>query len=375
VDSLATWYRIMIQSSHLVNFPVDDEQDAKLLYEWMLRDTGTNAGDRGVFASGDSYFNLLLNASGASTYRTSLAQTVFGVSSAIGQWGGATTTLYPTIDDRFSASSAGPALAAPGTYTYPLDGGCAGPNRFDALTKMGAADVQNAVFYPNAEIAGIIRSGEFDVIADKDRSKAIGYAYSFQFVRQASYPPVSAGYDHSGLENRMRVLYKFLTSIRGARTGAPGDTGSCWPCPGPGTTVPLMQGEWATQSAGFQTGTYGPLYPIQAMAQVTAVEDGPGTTPPAPFVNSLGQNRPNPFNPETAIPFSLASSGRVIIRIYDIAGRLVRTLVDRPETPGFHIARWDGRTDEGAFTASGVYLYRIQYPVGGISAMKLIVVR
>jgi hypothetical protein len=374
-DSLASWYRILIQSSHLVNFPVDDEQDARLFKDWMQRDTGSNAGDRCAFASGDSYFNLLLNASGSAVNRIALAQTVFGVSSAVGQWGGATTILYPTIDDRFAAPSAGPALAPALTYTYPLDGGCAGPNRFDALTKVVAPDVQDAVFYPNAEVAGVIRKAEYDIVPDKDKNKAIGYAYSFQFIRKAAYPPASAGYDHSGVENRMTVLYKFLTSCRGARSGAPADTGSCWPCPGPGTTVPLMQAEWATQSVGFQTGTYGPLYPIQAMAQVTAVEDGSGATPPAPFVNSLGQNRPNPFNPETAIPFGLATPGRVTIRIYDIAGRLVRTLVDGVETPGFHIARWNGRSDDGIATASGVYFYRIEYPDGGVSSKKMILLR
>lgn len=372
-DSLASWYRILIQSSHLVNFPVDDEQDAKLFKDWMLRDTGANAGDRCVFASGDSYFNLLLNASGSALNRNALAQTVFGVVAAIDNW--STGVPYPTLDDRFAAPSAGPALAPALTYTYPIDGGCAGPNRFDALTKIGAPDAQNAVFYPGGSVAGVLRNAEFDFVTDKDRSKAIGYGYSFQFIRKASYPPASAGYDHSGVENRMYVLYKFLTSCRGPRTGAPGDTGSCWPCPGPGSTVPLLQAEWATQSAAFQTATYGPLYPIQAMAQVTAVGDGTSGTPPAPFVNSLGQNRPNPFNPQTTIPFSLASSGRVILRIYDIAGRLVRTLVDRTETAGFHVVRWDGRSDEGASTASGVYFYRIEYPEGGVGAKKMILLR
>jgi hypothetical protein len=307
------------------------------------------------------------------TNQVSLAQDVFGVSSATNAWSGTNSTPFPTIDDRFAAASAGPALAAANTFTYPVDGGCEGPNRFDALTKVGDPDAAYAVFYPNSQIAGIARMSERDAVADKDRSKAIGYAFSLQFIRPAGYPPSQANYAQSGVENRMRVLYKFLTSCRGARTGAPADTGECWPCPSPGTTLALMQADWATQSSGFQTGTWGPLYGIQAGALATAVMEP--TPPPAPHTNALLQNRPNPFNPETTIPYSLAISGRVQILVFDVAGRRVRTLVDRMLPAGNHVVRWDGKRDGGSRVASGVYFYRITYPNGEMSARKLMIVR
>jgi hypothetical protein len=201
----------------------------------------------------------------------------------------------------------------------------------------------------------------------------MAYGYSIQFVRDPAYGVTNANYARSGVENRMRVLYKFLTSCRGARTGAASDTGKCWPCPSPGTTLALMQGEWANQSAGFQTGTWGPLYPIQAGGLATAVEEPAPGSPP--HVNALLQNRPNPFNPETVIPFSIANRGRVVIRVFDIMGRSVRTLVDRVETAGIHVVRWNGKTDGGARAASGVYFYRITYPSGENSAKKLMIVR
>jgi len=201
----------------------------------------------------------------------------------------------------------------------------------------------------------------------------LGYGYSIQFVRDAAYGPTNANYAHSGIENRMRVLYKFLTSCRGARTGAASDTGKCWPCPSPGTTLALMQADWASQSAGFQTSTWGPLYPIQAAALVTSIEEPAPESPP--HVNALFQNRPNPFNPETVIPYSIAVRGHVAIRVFDIMGRSVRTLVDRVEIAGDHLVRWNGKTDGGARAASGVYFYRITYPSGEISAKKLMIVR
>jgi hypothetical protein len=288
-------------------------------------------------------------------------------------WSGAVSTPYPTTDDRFAAASAGPALAAPSTFTYPLDGGCPGPKSFDALMKVGSTDAASAVFYPNSQIAGIARMSERDMVADKDRNKALGYGFSIQYVRNPAYGVTNAGYARSGIENRMRVLYKFLTSCRGARTGAPADTGKCWPCPSPGTTLGLMQADWATQSSGFQTGTWGPLYPIQAGALATAVAEP--TPPPAPYTNALLQNRPNPFNPETTIPYSLATPGRVQIRVFDIAGRRVRTLVNQLQPAGDHLVRWNGKSDGGARVASGVYFYRITYPNGEASARKLMIVR
>jgi len=64
-------------------------------------------------------------------------------------------------------------------------------------------------------------------------------------------------------------------------------------------------------------------------------------------VNALAQNRPNPFNPRTVIPFNLAASGQATLRIYDVAGRVVRTLVDTELEPGTHQIAWDGTNEHG----------------------------
>jgi hypothetical protein len=78
------------------------------------------------------------------------------------------------------------------------------------------------------------------------------------------------------------------------------------------------------------------------------------------FANRLGHARPNPFNPVTTIDFSLATGGRATIRVYDAAGRVVRTLVDRNIEPGEHKVIWDGTTDVGQRAASGVYFVRME---------------
>ncbi|HEY7727110.1 MAG TPA: FlgD immunoglobulin-like domain containing protein, partial [Candidatus Eisenbacteria bacterium] len=158
----------------------------------------------------------------------------------------------------------------------------------------------------------------------------------------------------------------FLTSCRQTTSG----TTPCWPCP---SNAAEMSANWAT-AAGFLTGTYGSLYPIQDYTQATGV---PQEDPSAlrPYTNALSQNRPNPFNPETVIPYTLAGPGRVTIRIFDVSGRLVRTLVDGNQAAGPHIARWDGKAERGGPLASGIYFYAIVYPDGATSARKMTILR
>lgn len=78
------------------------------------------------------------------------------------------------------------------------------------------------------------------------------------------------------------------------------------------------------------------------------------------FQNRLAQNVPNPFNPSTIIEFSLRERAQVALRIYDVRGRLVRTLVDGVRNAGAsHRIEWDGRNDAGTRVASGVYFCRL----------------
>ena len=68
---------------------------------------------------------------------------------------------------------------------------------------------------------------------------------------------------------------------------------------------------------------------------------------------------PNPFNPSTRIVFELAAAGPVRVRILDVQGRVVRTLLDARRDAGPGGVTWDGRDDAGLAVASGVYFYRV----------------
>ncbi|MBK7141035.1 MAG: T9SS type A sorting domain-containing protein [bacterium] len=90
----------------------------------------------------------------------------------------------------------------------------------------------------------------------------------------------------------------------------------------------------------------------------TDVDDQDGSLLPRDF--ALMQNYPNPFNPTTVIEFALPRASNVKIELYDITGRLVRTLTDGSMSAGTHKVSFDGRSSSGNQLASGVYFYRLQ---------------
>ena len=84
-----------------------------------------------------------------------------------------------------------------------------------------------------------------------------------------------------------------------------------------------------------------------------------------PHQTQLLANYPNPFNPETWIPYHLANPSNVQITIYDARGSVVRQLDLGHQREGYYTSRnraayWDGRNDFGERVASGVYFYHLR---------------
>jgi len=85
-----------------------------------------------------------------------------------------------------------------------------------------------------------------------------------------------------------------------------------------------------------------------------------------PRITRLNQNYPNPFNPATRISYELADRNHVILKVYDVLGREVVTLVDEEKSAGFHTIIWDATN-----FSSGVYLYKLQ--VGNFCDVKKLI--
>lgn len=74
----------------------------------------------------------------------------------------------------------------------------------------------------------------------------------------------------------------------------------------------------------------------------------------------LEQNYPNPFNPQTVINYNLSKPSQVMLKIYDINGIEIRTLVDTEQEVGIYQQTWDGKDGEGQPVASGTYFYQLR---------------
>ena len=79
---------------------------------------------------------------------------------------------------------------------------------------------------------------------------------------------------------------------------------------------------------------------------------------PAEF--KLLQSYPNPFNPETTIEFQISRPSFVTLKIYNISGQEIKTLVNESKSAGYYSIKWDGTNDNGLKVNSGVFIYMIK---------------
>ena len=89
---------------------------------------------------------------------------------------------------------------------------------------------------------------------------------------------------------------------------------------------------------------------------------------------ALVQNYPNPFNPNTTIKYEIPRACHVSLKIYDVAGKLIRVLEERHRERGRHTAEWDGRDGAGRTVASGIYFYRLQADTD-IDTKRMVLIR
>ena len=93
---------------------------------------------------------------------------------------------------------------------------------------------------------------------------------------------------------------------------------------------------------------------------VWILRDVLGADPLLPQRAQLDQNYPNPFNAGTTMTLRLPTRAHAVVRLYDILGRRVTTLLEGIQEPGSHAMYWDGMTDTAQPAASGVYFVRLE---------------
>ena len=105
-------------------------------------------------------------------------------------------------------------------------------------------------------------------------------------------------------------------------------------------------------------GHHGKLSATTTAKSLAALYNPDHISVPASF--TLEQNYPNPFNPSTTIAYSVPKAGHVTIKVYNVLGQEVRTLVNQVKDVGRFNIQWDGRNSAGLQVSSGVYLYRME---------------
>ncbi|MCK4548671.1 MAG: right-handed parallel beta-helix repeat-containing protein [Candidatus Krumholzibacteria bacterium] len=135
-------------------------------------------------------------------------------------------------------------------------------------------------------------------------------------------------------------------------SGEPNDSLYTWDVPieDPGSDSCLVRIDAYDPSLNTGSGQSGDIFTIDPYT--TGVEE-------TPLATALHQNYPNPFNGHTTISYSLENPEHVSVRIYDTAGRLVRTLEDRDRAAGSYQVVWNGRDNASRPVASGIYFMRM----------------
>ncbi len=186
-------------------------------------------------------------------------------------------------------------------------------------------------------------------------AEGVSTFYAIRNLGNVYTPPPSEGLVSEGTK------FRFLThGFEDTASSTPYDQSYCI------ATGPFNLAPGASDTVAFAMIGGANLSALQAAAlsaknhyrQATPVEDGGGVNLPSAY--KLDQNRPNPFNPQTVISYSIPHTGQVNVSVFNVLGEKIATLVDQLEGAGEHSIVWNSTDDEGKPVASGIYFYRLK---------------
>jgi hypothetical protein len=225
------------------------------------------------------------------------------------------------------------------------------------------------VYNPGPAVSDVAVKGDFAYLAVSSYSSDIGFR-----VIDISVPsdPVGVGsYDTGGGTQTIALTGNYVY--------VGGMSNSClWIYDISDPAVPQEAGYYETGGTNGRAAFSPPFVFAQSslhgglfILQTDLFSDTSSEKPPA---MSLGQNYPNPFVPSTKISFTMPRAARAVLKVYDIKGRLVRTLIDEETEKGESTVIWDGNDDSGRPVASGVYFYQLKAD-GQSQAKKMILLK
>jgi len=144
------------------------------------------------------------------------------------------------------------------------------------------------------------------------------------------------------------------------------DSGKTWITSPSGTTTDLYEVSFPTDGYGWAVGYSGTILHYQDSVVNVIYDESYYTNSPESF--ELSSPYPNPFNNFTVIHYRLSQPGKVCMKLYNITGQPVMTLVDTWQDSGDYQAEWQGKNYQGLEVASGVYIIRLE--VNGFQEVK-----
>jgi ligand-binding sensor domain-containing protein len=172
----------------------------------------------------------------------------------------------------------------------------------------------------------------------------------------ASWTAVNTGLTNTSVRS-LAVSGSNLFAGTGGGVFLSPNNGISWTAVNTGLTNPVVR-SLAVNGADLFAGTRdGGVWRRPLSEMVTAVEDDFSQVPVG---FTLEQNYPNPFNPSTTIRYQLSKTIQVVLKVYNIFGQEVRTLVNERQPAGVNSVVWDGRDQSGKVVSSGIYIYRLQ---------------
>lgn len=312
--------------------------DADLLINWLTNtDFSRQNFQKGLWLSGNQIASILDNPERSTSQQLLSAFAAVSVpldDSYLEQTGDSTMCV------RLDAVS-GRHFGTAGSYSSAFGNGCPALLSFNVLSAIGGAGGVGNLNYVNQDEAGTpvtsfasvsnnkftVGQGNYGVVTD---------AFSLHLLRQtpAGWTGEDCGADTSFIESAIFTRVNDVFNWFGVPTG----------------------------SAILKD-------PASIIVGVDESE------PVAGIRTALFQNTPNPFNPRTTVRYQLGTKSHVTLGIFDVTGRLVRTLVDKAQVAGEYTIAWDGSTDAGEAVSSGVYWARMNTADGFEASTKMVVLK
>ena len=200
-----------------------------------------------------------------------------------------------------------------------------------------------ATWFNSATFGAIGSEANFNVSTDGGLTWAVAGA----LANTIGATGVPGGQEFWAVNQTGNVSYSSNGGTSWTTAGPNGNTGS-------GTLYHINFMTVGANVYGWAVGPTGTIRHFLRIASSVA-----GTVAEVPTVFALDQNYPNPFNPTTTIRYALPVQSKVTLKVFNILGQEVMTLIDGDQNLGFYQVVWDGRNEVGSAVASGIYFFRI----------------